>query len=206
MVGRVRDWAIGLLYRVYFKMAAPKRTKFERENDLQRITGMYLQHMTQAEIATELKLSQPQIKYDLDEIKRRWREDTKIDLDAAKQKELARLEQLEHTYWQAWKRSLKPLKKVRIEKKFGEVDKTIRTREQLLGIPAYLEGVVRCIQERSKLLGIYAPVKQDVKIDFTDELRDLLMSGAVSREEVEQEVGADLAKELFESIGIMVEQ
>lgn len=187
-------------------MRGPKRTKFERENDLVKTTSLYLRGYTQEKIAGEIGVTREQIKYDLEKVQRRWREDTKIDLDAVKQKELAKLEELEHTYWQAWKRSLEPIKKVRIEKKAGELEKVIRTREQLLGIPAYLEGVVKCIQERAKLLGIYAPIKQDVKVDFTDELRDLLMSGAVSRADVELEVGSDLARELFESIGIMVEQ
>lgn len=57
-----------------------------------------------------------------------------------------------------------------------------------------------------KLMRYHSLYHDVVKLDFVDEIKELLMRGAVSQEQVIDEVGADLARELFESIGIMVEQ
>lgn len=144
-------------------MAAPKRTAFEREKDLHETTLLYLKGRTQAEIAEELKVSREQIKYDLAAIQTRWRNDTTINLDEAKQKELARIDTLERTYWEAWERTLDERTKTRTEQsKTGEKTGTAKAtveKETLLGNPAYLAGVQWCISERSKILGLYAPNK-----------------------------------------------
>ena len=149
-------------------MAEKKRTPTEREYDLRRITDMYLQGKTQAEIGETLGLSQPQISYDLAEIRSRWRTDTTINLDEAKQKELARIDTLERTYWEAWERTLEEKTKTRTEQSTsgkgdkdsgGKTAKATIEKETLLGNPAYLSGVQWCISERCKILGIYAPAK-----------------------------------------------
>lgn len=157
-------------------MAAPKRTDFERENDYRRITDMYLQGKTQSEIAATLGLAQQQISYDLATIQKRWRTDTAINMDEAKQKELARIDTLEREFWSAWRRSLDEKTKTRTEQsttgkgknaKSGTAKATIE-KETLLGVPAYLAGVMTCIERRCKLLGLDAPVRNDnVNIDLS---------------------------------------
>ncbi len=141
----------------------PKRSSFERERDLHLTTQLYLKGKTQAEIAEDLNVSREQIKYDLDIIQKRWRTDTAINLDEAKQKELSRIDTLERTYWEAWEKTLEEKTKTRTEQsktgeKNGSAKATIE-KETLLGNPAYLAGVQWCISERCKLLGLYAPAK-----------------------------------------------
>lgn len=159
-------------------MAAPKRTDFERENDYHRITAMYLQGRTQAEIAAMLGVSQQQISLDLATVQRRWRTDTAINLDEAKQKELARIDNLERTYWDAWQHSSGEHVKTRTEHLVPALDaesegsegeekvekkpillKRITDTEDLVGAPAFLAGVMSCIERRCKLLGLDAPTK-----------------------------------------------
>lgn len=145
----------------------PKRTNFERENDLYRTTQLYLKGKTQAEIAEELEVSREQIKYDIAIIQKRWRESGLIDMNESKQKELARIDTLERTYWEAWERTLEEKTKTRTEqstsgkgdKDAGKTAKATIEKETLLGNPAYLSGVQWCISERCKILGIYAPAK-----------------------------------------------
>ena len=86
-------------------MATPKRTKFQREADLQKITGLYLTGKTQDAIAQELGVTQQQISYDLKTIQERWRKSALVDLNEAKQRELERIDVLEREYWQAWEAS-----------------------------------------------------------------------------------------------------
>ena len=125
---------------------------------------MYLKGKTQTEIGQEVGLSQPQVSYDLADIQRRWREDTTINLDEAKQRELSRIDELERTYWQAWEKSCNERTKTSTEKVSGDNGRAKASvqKEEMLGNPAYLAGVMNCIQERSKILGIYAPEKQEI--------------------------------------------
>lgn len=75
-------------------MATPKRTPTQRAHDLTRIAELYLTGKRQVDIAAELGITQQQVSYDLQEIHRRWRESTLIDINEAKHRELDRLDQL----------------------------------------------------------------------------------------------------------------
>ncbi len=139
-------------------MAAPKRTRFQRELDLARIAAMFLEQRPQTEIAKELGLVQSVISRDLAEVKRRWRMSSLIDINEAKQRELARIDALESEYWQAWERSCHERVKTRTEQE-GQAIKAIVTREQRDGNPAFLNGIQNCIEQRCKILGIYEAIK-----------------------------------------------
>ena len=51
-------------------------------------------------------MTRQMVGYDLKAIQRRWREDTSRNLDEEKARVLAKLDELERTYWQAWEDSL----------------------------------------------------------------------------------------------------
>ena len=108
-------------------MAAPKRTKFKIEQDRHTITQMYLQQKTQVEIAQALGMTQPMVSYDLAKVREQWLEATTHDLDVAKAKELARIDNLERVHWEQWEHTRKVI---------------------------HLDGVARCITLRMKLLGL----------------------------------------------------
>jgi hypothetical protein len=140
-------------------MAAPKRTRFQRELDLACITKMHLEGRSQYEIAAELNLSQPAICRDLAEVRRRWREASLIDINEAKQRELARIDLLEREYWQAWERSQEDMIKTHSARDDREGDRVSVTREPRDGNPAFLSGVQWCVEQRCKILGIYEVAK-----------------------------------------------
>ena len=145
-------------------MAAPKRSPFQIEADRKEITTYYLHGMTQVEIGKRLNMTQPMVSYDLKAIQAMWVQRTVLDLDAAKRKELARIDVLERTYWQAWEDS-KGQHEIMVTQmdEWALPDKGHKTasirREMLNGNPAYLAGVMSCIEKRCKLLGLDAPVK-----------------------------------------------
>ncbi len=144
-------------------MAAPKRTALEIERDRAEISSLYIRGWFQTAIATKLGLSQSQISYDLKAIQERWHADTARDLDADKAKELSKLDALEREYWQAWERS-------QLNKGIAETTKTaasgsasaqereLTRSEGQVGNPAFLEGVLKCIDRRCKLLGLDSEV------------------------------------------------
>ena len=143
-------------------MAANKRTFIQIEDERREIASLYLQGKTQQAIAERLDLSRQQIGYDLKAIQRRWREDTARDLDTDKSRELAKIDELERTYWQAWEDSLEQVttetSSLVNSAKDSRNRATIR-REDKQGNPGYLRGVMDCIQQRCKLLGLDAPTK-----------------------------------------------
>lgn len=147
------------------------RTKFQREHDLEKISALYLQGWSQQRIADYLKqerdyeVSRQTISNDLKEVNRRWRESTTIPLDEHKQKELARIDLLEQTYWSAWEKSLETAEHTTQRTKDTgngkQYDASIR-KEERDGNPAFLAGVERCIKMRMDLLGLEAPKRQEV--------------------------------------------
>jgi hypothetical protein len=147
-------------------MAAPKRTAFEIEQHRAQITQLYLRRLAQHEIAQALGISRAMVAYDLSVIQQQWRKDTARDLDADKADALARIDELERTYWQAWAASQED-KEVTVQEQGtggtgGNRAKAQVRKEGQSGNPTFLAGVMTCIDRRCKLLGLDAPVKQEV--------------------------------------------
>ncbi len=142
-------------------MAARKRTAFQIEENRHQIASLYLRGLTQAAIGERLNMARNMVTYDLKVIRDRWRDDTTRDLDADKMKELAKIDELERTYWTAWESSLgqKEINATeRVDGAGAGVDgvrtKAMIRKEHRDGNPAFLDGVMRCIERRCKLLGL----------------------------------------------------
>lgn len=136
----------------------PARSAAQIARDRVIIARMYLQQSTQMEIAQKLELDQATISRDLQDIQEEWRKSTLIDMNEAKQRELARIDQLEREAWDAWQRSIG--EKVEKTKKIKEdgTDETVRTYDEA-GDPRYLSVIAECIEKRMKILGLNAPIK-----------------------------------------------
>ena len=146
-------------------MVAHKRTSFQRENDLVEIAELYLRGLSQWRIAETINksrgyhLTQQQISYDLNTLIERWKKVSIRAIDEQKAEELAKINQLERTYWEAWEKSLQP-KTSTTEKNRQAFDGFVRpisseTKiEETTGNPAFLSGVMDCINKRCKLLGL----------------------------------------------------
>lgn len=150
-------------------MAATKRTRFERERDLGLIAGLYCEGKTQVVIAERVGLTQQQISLDLKVVRERWLKASIESIDAAKGRELAKVDHLELTYWEAWERSLvekqitatkkrQGLRVVGKDEQAATTEASIR-KEQRDGNPSYLAGVQWCIERRCKIMGTDAPTK-----------------------------------------------
>jgi len=130
--------------------------------DRRLIASLYLRGCLQAEIATEVGLSEATVSRDLKALQQEWHESSLLDIDAAKARELARIDELERTYWQAWKRSCEDA-----ETETARVVETAGGRRRVAqkqtkcqaGDPRFLQGIQWCIERRCKVLGIDAPEK-----------------------------------------------
>lgn len=142
-------------------MAIIPRSKTEITNRRQQVAEMYLRGAYQSQIAEELGIDQSTVSRDLAELRKEWLERSINHIEQKKANELAKLDQLELTYWDAWERSKLNAETI-IERKtpLGHISET-KTQGQV-GNPAFLAGVMSCINKRCEILGIDAPKKVDL--------------------------------------------
>ena len=141
------------------------------------VARRYLQGQTQSEIADVFGVSQAQISKDLAAIRAAWLASAMRDFDAAKAQELAKIDTVEHEYWLAWERSKKN-KETKYSEDSSKGFKSGERRESQAGNPAFLAGVLTCIERRCSILGLDAPKRFVIKWDdLTDEQIDRLAAG-----------------------------
>jgi hypothetical protein len=169
-------------------MPGPRRTKTEIERDRAEVARLYLQGWTQAAIGEKLGFAQQQISYDLERIREAWQASALRDFDELRARELAKIDELERTYWDAWVRScevaeVETIKAVGSPQSPQRMEKTKRVEGQV-GDPRFLRGITDCIDRRCKLLGLDAPTKQhNLNVDITT-LSDEQLERVVKGEDV----------------------
>ena len=161
------------------------RLKFyKREADLAKTAEMYFHGKTQAFIAQEMGVNTGTVCRRLQVLRKRWQESSLNDTDGAMSRELAKIDNLEREYWEAWLKSRETTEQTTKEKREGTepYSKVSVRSEPTPGNPQFLEGVRWCIEQRGKLLGLYAPVKQDVVIHDFSNLTDEELAAEILRE------------------------
>jgi len=175
-----------------------KRTSVQREHDLRIEAELYLKGWYQYQIADyiserrEYDISQGQISHDLRYLRERWLDSALVAIDRRQAEELARINQLERQYWEAWENSLQDHERDRVEEG-AQGSRTLHETRTTDGNPRYLEGIQWCIERRIEMFGLNAPKKLDVRranlnVDLNletmsaDELEELerILSKAVS--------------------------
>lgn len=170
-------------------MSNRKRANGKHEMDKVDIARLHLEGYSVKEIAVwinehrEYSLALGTIYSDLREIRAEWQESYLRDFDAAKAKELARLDKLEREYWEAWERSQSDKEMSESESTTDEHEnkagatvqsysrrKAKRKTEARDGDDKFLAGVERCITLRAKLLGLDEP--KTVNINWRDRARE----------------------------------
>lgn len=135
-----------------------------------KVAELFLRGITnQFEICAKLGMDPAQrstVSRDLDALDKQWKASGVRDLDAAKGQELERLEALEREYWAAWEQSKTERQLTRTKRRTGggsePRDEAEMKKERRDGNPAFLDGVLKCITKRCSLLGLDAPVKQEI--------------------------------------------
>lgn len=161
-------------------MSGKRRSPAQVTRDRRRIADLYLRGWLQADIAAELKIDQSTVSRDLSALQEEWRQSTLVDLNEAKSKELAKVDQLEREYWEAWERSKENAEVevteqigTRRKLKQGEKDtgepaivperlKKYKRVEGQSGNPSFLAGIQWCINKRCEILGLNAPKNVDL--------------------------------------------
>lgn len=145
---------------------ANKRTPFAIARDRLLIAEWYCQGVPQHEIADRLgTVSREQVKYDLAAIHAEWAAKRDRLLDEHKAEQLAKIDVMEREYWAEYLRSKEPFKRTvkhaesAKDEKQPQPTRAVVTTEERLGDPRYLDGARWCIEQRCKILGLYAPTR-----------------------------------------------
>jgi len=138
------------------------RHEFQRENDLLMTSELYLQGKTQIEISNIIGVAQATISNDLKELRKRWLDKSVQKIDQRKAEELAKVDQLERKYWEAWQKSCDYVVKETLVN--DKPVKVLIPRNQTtpLGDTKYLNGIQWCVNKRCQILGVDAPQKISV--------------------------------------------
>lgn len=100
-----------------------------------------------------------------------WREARLNDTEDAVQLELQRIDELVHEAWQAWIKSKEDYTKTKVTGIPSKLPNaqgkslTIKQEDERIrgfGDPRYLEAINKQLQERRKLLGLYAPEQKEI--------------------------------------------
>jgi hypothetical protein len=123
---------------------------------------MYLRGVMQGDIAKELQLSHATVSRDLALLQKEWQTARLYDMNEAKNKELARIDVLERTYWDGWERS-----KLDAEAETEAISSPgntvlLHSSRGQNGDPRFLQGIMTCIERRCSILGIDAPKRADL--------------------------------------------
>lgn len=141
-----------------------RREAAQVARDRKKIAGLYLKGWLQVDIAQEVGIDQSTVSRDLKAIRDEWLKSTLVDFNEAEGRELAKIDAVEVEAWAAFERS-KEDREISVQESVdGDSNRQkaqIRT-EGRDGDPKWLEIVLKCSEQRRKILGIDAPVKSEV--------------------------------------------
>lgn len=125
------------------------------------------------EVAERLECSTQTISLDLRAVRAEWQSQAMKKMEEAVEAELAKIDQTEMEAWAAWMRSQGDAEK----KTEGDGGKK-RTARTQYGDAKFLEIVLRCVEQRCKLLGLDAAKRQEHKHGFltAGEVRQRILS------------------------------
>lgn len=135
----------------------PRRSVL-REMRLPEVARLYKAGLPMVKISEELGVVNSVITKDLQLLNKRWLAYADTDYRLAAARELATLNIMEQEHWRAWIAS-KADDQTSMSKQKGLTEEGkevwVRRRTQC-GNPVFLDGVMHCVRERCKLLGLYA--------------------------------------------------
>lgn len=121
----------------------------------------YLRGQTQCEIAYALEVDQATVSRDLKAIQREWMAASVQDRAEWLARELATIDEVERTAWNAFSRSQENAqsRKVRRKAADGSDEEIEETTRGQAGESRFLSIILGCIDKRCKLLGLDAPTE-----------------------------------------------
>lgn len=150
-------------------MAAKKRTPHQREKDLAELSRLDTEGLSQKELAAHFKVSERQIRFDLETLDERFREEQVANVARRKRRRHNELEKAKRLALEAFERSRQDAETLHAETTKGRTTKTgdplpdlVRTTKTMrgqAGDAALLEKYLKAVAEQIDLWGDAAPTK-----------------------------------------------
>lgn len=129
----------------------------ERETRLIAVSEGYMQGQSIYDMALVHGITRQMIQKDLALIRQRWMDQQVVNFGAAQNRELNALDYAEGESWDGWERSKRDkVKTVTVIDKEGNETSTV-SREGQAGDSSFIAQARGCIQDRCKILGLFAP-------------------------------------------------
>ena len=125
------------------------------------VSELYLAGKTQYQISLVVHVTPQQVSSDLKRIREQWRANSLHNYDEKVDLELANADQVEHEAWKAWGESIGKHTVV-TEREGKDGMETITRTAMLFGDPRFLMTILKCIDIRCRILGLYAPTNKRV--------------------------------------------
>jgi hypothetical protein len=140
-----------------------EQDKFRIAERRKTVASLYLRGKFQSEISNEVKVDRCTISRDLKVIEEEWLKSGVMDLNAAKARELAKLDEIERQAWDAWEKSRKDAEIMEVtgtaQGGKGRPDKVKKITKGQAGDSRFLAIILDCANQRSEILGLDAPRK-----------------------------------------------
>ena len=137
--------------------------KFRIAERRKTVASLYLQGKYQEEIATVVKVDRGTVSRDLKVVQEEWLKSGVMDLNAAKARELAKLDEVERQAWDAWEESRKDAETMEVtgtaQGGKGKPDKVKKITKGQAGDSRFLAIILDCVNRRCEILGLDAPKK-----------------------------------------------
>jgi transposase len=145
------------------------------------VSRLYAAGMKKYKIAEKLGLNKVQITRDIQAVEEEWMQSALMDIDKRKARELAKVDELEATYREAWDKSCEDAE-ISTQKQVGKGDNarleaTLR-KEGQSGNPAFLAGVMACIAKRCEIID---GLKATNRLEITDAQLDAQIERELER-------------------------
>jgi hypothetical protein len=167
----------------------PRKTVLEKEAEIKAVKDLFIVGKNKFEIAERLGLNASYIQRCIDILITRWERESISDIHRFKMKELDKISKMESELWESWFQSKKRSKTTKKRTKSreprkdsqgmvmtdrsgntlyheGETDSESVTLNQ--GSMEYMKGIMWCVAERCRIIGLYAP-KKFTETDVTGE-------------------------------------
>lgn len=166
-------------------MAQPTRSLMQRELDLVKTAKLYLQGKNQSEISRIIGVTRQQISYDINDLYKRWLNESMQDMAEMIIREFKKIDLVESEAWDAWESSKRDSVKIQskdipAKKSYKNKDKDsnndknthiteiTETIEGQIPNVKYLDRICWCIESRLKIIRVLDLIKLKEKEDETD--------------------------------------
>lgn len=140
----------------------PGRTREAYLADREEMARRYMRGESQYKIAAEMGFSQQAVSYNISKCRKEWIANSQQLIGERTMLELAKIDEVERSAWEGWLRSCKDSEKLVSETNTGGDKPGTKERVEIepqAGDPRFLDVVLKCVQQRCKILGLDAPTK-----------------------------------------------